>query len=176
MLCEAFHRLCNVRDDLHGRMWAFPKGEALNWRAPAVLATLALTGCVLTPAEVIEKGTRQTASSRLAPRDVAACIGKNAESVTRSATTVAYPTGRRDFEVVLQYPDVGAAAVSRFSGTMLYQRCMVGKISRTRRISTRTGLMASTPSRTRGTAARSCFSWFYHAHWRRLELQILCPP
>lgn len=84
----------------------------MNWGAPAVLvATLALTGCALTPAEVIEKGTRQTASSRLAPRDVAACIGKNAESVTRSATTVAYPTGRRDFEVVLQYPDVGAAAV-----------------------------------------------------------------
>lgn len=92
----------------------------MNWRVPAVLlASVALAGCALTPADVMEQGIRQTASSRLVPRDVAACIGKNAERVTRSATTIAYPTGRRDFEVVLQYPDIGSAAVFsvKVSGT-----------------------------------------------------------
>ena len=81
-------------------------------RAPAILAAaLALTGCALTPDEVMEKGVRQTASSRLAPSEVAACIGRNADGVTRSGRTIGYPTGRREFEVLLEYPDAGTAAV-----------------------------------------------------------------
>ena len=84
-----------------------------------LIATFALTACVLTPADVMEQGVRQTATSRHSPREVAACIGKNADNVTRWASTIAYPTGRRDFEVVLHYPDVGAAAVFsvKVSGT-----------------------------------------------------------
>jgi hypothetical protein len=77
----------------------------------SIVTALALSGCALTPDEVMQKGSRQTASSRLAPRDVAACIGRNAESVTRSGETLGYPTGRRGYEVLLHYPDAGIAAV-----------------------------------------------------------------
>ncbi len=81
-------------------------------RALALLvAALAFSGCALTPNEVMQTGIRQTASSRLTPREVAACIGRNADGVTRSGRTIGYPTGRSEFEVILHYPDAGTAAV-----------------------------------------------------------------
>ena len=76
-----------------------------------LVAAVALTGCALTPDEVMQKGVRQTASSRLAPRAVAACIERNADGVTSEGRTLSYPTGRREVEVLLHYPDAGTAAV-----------------------------------------------------------------
>ena len=55
------------------------RGRTAHARGAALVALLLLTGCVLSPAQLREKGARDTFSSSLAPRDAAVCLTRAAE-------------------------------------------------------------------------------------------------
>lgn len=67
---------------------------------------LSSAGCILTPNEVAQQGTRRTAALRLPPTQAAVCIERNAENRSGLYTARQRVVSDGVIEVVIRYTDV----------------------------------------------------------------------
>jgi hypothetical protein len=67
---------------------------------------LSSAGCILTPNEVAQQGTRRTAALRLPPPQAAVCIERNAENRSGLYTARQRVVSDGVIEIVIRYTDV----------------------------------------------------------------------
>lgn len=75
------------------------------------LATLTLGGCALTPAEIVEQGTRYEWDSSATPSAAAECVARNAENVSGQVAVRVRPAEAGSFEVIARAGEVGVLAL-----------------------------------------------------------------
>ena len=83
-------------------------------RGLMLIWVLVLAGCAMTPADVVEQGTRHAWSSSLSPQAAAECIARNAENTSGTITAIvrAAPTSGA-VETIVRTGEGGVMSLSQ---------------------------------------------------------------